>query len=223
MVTNTEDDDDSQEDAINYKVQYRNLKRKLKFLIYENECFQETLRSTQRRLLKASRDRSFLLDRLLALDKVEGSSSEGEETESSDDGEVLRSDAKRKKLDFGSHSYTALINSGSSSKTSSVKKRKPVVPKVSKTQNSSIQQPQPVQTVVASSVIGDSHVLSDEVERHLDSRHRYMDVDKAPATVPPEMFSNEPSLDSESNEICEMEASPSNIGDDCLSVDMIPE
>ncbi|RZF40419.1 hypothetical protein LSTR_LSTR017280 [Laodelphax striatellus] len=95
MVTNTEDDDDSQEETVNYKLQYRNLKRKLKFLIYENECFQETLRSTQRRLLKASRDRSFLLDRLFALEKVEASSSEGEETESSDDGEMLRSDAKR--------------------------------------------------------------------------------------------------------------------------------
>lgn len=34
MVANNEDDDDSQEEIINYKGQYRNLKRKLKFLIY---------------------------------------------------------------------------------------------------------------------------------------------------------------------------------------------
>jgi len=34
MVTNTEEDDESQEETINYKTQYRNLKRKLKFLIY---------------------------------------------------------------------------------------------------------------------------------------------------------------------------------------------
>lgn len=34
MVANTEDDDDSQEGTVNYKAQYRNLKRKLKFLIY---------------------------------------------------------------------------------------------------------------------------------------------------------------------------------------------
>lgn len=33
MVTNTQDEEDSQ-DSVNYKAQYRNLKRKLKFLIY---------------------------------------------------------------------------------------------------------------------------------------------------------------------------------------------
>jgi uncharacterized membrane protein YkvA (DUF1232 family) len=34
MVTNTEEDEESQEETINYKTQYRSLKRKLKFLIY---------------------------------------------------------------------------------------------------------------------------------------------------------------------------------------------
>lgn len=34
MVANTEDDEESQEDTINYKEQYRSFKRKLKFLIY---------------------------------------------------------------------------------------------------------------------------------------------------------------------------------------------
>lgn len=98
MVTNTEDDEDSLEDPIDYKTQYRSFKRKLKFLIYENECFQEALRSNQRRMLKVTRDRSFLLDRLLNYEKVEATSSEGDDTESSDD-ELGRADAKRRKLD----------------------------------------------------------------------------------------------------------------------------
>jgi hypothetical protein len=39
MVTNTEEDDESQEETINYKTQYRNLKRKLKFLIYVSHTY----------------------------------------------------------------------------------------------------------------------------------------------------------------------------------------
>jgi hypothetical protein len=34
MLTNTEEDEESQEETIDYKTQYRSLKRKLKFLIY---------------------------------------------------------------------------------------------------------------------------------------------------------------------------------------------
>lgn len=51
----------------------------------ENEFFQDALRSSQRRLLKVTRDRSFLLDRLLQYEKPENSSSESEDTESSED------------------------------------------------------------------------------------------------------------------------------------------
>ncbi|GCC19869.1 hypothetical protein chiPu_0021184 [Chiloscyllium punctatum] len=40
-----------------YRRKYQNLKRKLKFLVYEQECFQEELRKAQRRLLKISRDK----------------------------------------------------------------------------------------------------------------------------------------------------------------------
>lgn len=50
MVTNTEDDDDSQ-DAINYKAQYRSLKRKLKFLIYVSKLYNL---ATKPRLLPVS-------------------------------------------------------------------------------------------------------------------------------------------------------------------------
>lgn len=97
---------------IDYKAQYTTLKKKLKFLLYvstsfslwlnavctkwkniysncrvlqENEFFQDALRSSQRRLLKVTRDRSFLLDRLLQYEKPENSSSESDDTESSED------------------------------------------------------------------------------------------------------------------------------------------
>lgn len=51
----------------------------------ENEFFQDALRSSQRRLLKVTRDRSFLLDRLLQYEKPENTESESEDTESSED------------------------------------------------------------------------------------------------------------------------------------------
>lgn len=51
----------------------------------ENEFFQDALRSSQRRLLKVTRDRSFLLDRLLQYEKPDKTSSESEDTETSDE------------------------------------------------------------------------------------------------------------------------------------------
>nr|XP_057909181.1 INO80 complex subunit E isoform X2 [Doryrhamphus excisus] len=77
---------------VDYKRKYRNLKRKLKFLVYEHECFQEELRRAQRKLLKVSRDKSFLLDRLLHYERVDEDSSDSDATVSSEnsEGEVLR-------------------------------------------------------------------------------------------------------------------------------------
>ncbi|MGH0145879.1 UNVERIFIED_CONTAM: hypothetical protein FKN15_027964 [Acipenser sinensis] len=75
-----------------YKKKYKNLKRKLKFLVYEQECFQEELRRAQRKLLKVSRDKSFLLDRLLQYEHVDDDSSDSDATASSEnsDGEAQR-------------------------------------------------------------------------------------------------------------------------------------
>ncbi|KYO41051.1 INO80 complex subunit E isoform A [Alligator mississippiensis] len=67
-----------------HKRRYRALKRRLKLLVYEQECFQEELRKAQRRLLKVSRDKSFLLDRLLQYEHVDEESSDSEATASSD-------------------------------------------------------------------------------------------------------------------------------------------
>ena len=47
------------------------------------------------------------------------------------------------------------------------------------------------------SLISDGHMTPEEVERHLESRQTYLELvpQKAPPTVPTEMFSNDPSLD----------------------------
>ncbi|WKY00945.1 hypothetical protein Q1695_015169 [Nippostrongylus brasiliensis] len=55
---------------------YRILKRRFKYLVYENECYQEELRNLQRKLLKLSRDKNFLLDRLGQFEKFDESSDE---------------------------------------------------------------------------------------------------------------------------------------------------
>ena len=68
--------------AINYLIDNASLH--FIFLDKEQECFQEELRRAQRKLLKISRDKSFLLDRLLQYERVEGSSSDSESTASSD-------------------------------------------------------------------------------------------------------------------------------------------
>ncbi|XP_004078046.1 INO80 complex subunit E isoform X1 [Oryzias latipes] len=103
---------------VDYKRKYKNLKRKLKFLVYEQECFQEELRRAQRKLLKVSRDKSFLLDRLLQYERVDEDSSDSDATVSSDNSEGEgprerereREGAKKKKSGPG----TGLSSSSSS-------------------------------------------------------------------------------------------------------------
>jgi INO80 complex subunit E len=77
-------EDPSTPDSINYKQKYHALKKKIKLLVYEQECFVDELRKSQRKLLKVSRDRSFLLDRLLQYENIDASSSDSESTASSE-------------------------------------------------------------------------------------------------------------------------------------------
>lgn len=51
--------------------------------------------------------------------------------------------------------------------------------------------------MVPMSLMSDGHMTPEEVERHLESRQTYLELvpEKAPPTVPTEMFSNDPSLD----------------------------
>uniref|UniRef100_A0AC35UD60 INO80 complex subunit E n=1 Tax=Rhabditophanes sp. KR3021 TaxID=114890 RepID=A0AC35UD60_9BILA len=60
------------------KEEYRGIKKNFKYLVYENECYQEELRNLQRKLLKLSRDKNFLLDRLLQYEKLSDSSDDSD-------------------------------------------------------------------------------------------------------------------------------------------------
>ncbi|XP_017783577.1 PREDICTED: uncharacterized protein LOC108567549 [Nicrophorus vespilloides] len=199
------------------KKQYKFLKGKLKHLLYENECFQTALRSSQKRLLMVTRDRSFLLDRLVLYEKPDNSSSESEDTESSDDENVKVEPTKKRRVDFtNSHNH---VQSSGKSMPQVKKKRPPPKPKAHFSHNILHN----INTTTSNNVIlSDGHMTPEEVERHLQSRQSFLELERAPLTVPTEMFSNEPSLDSESNDIGELETSPSNMGEE-LSIDMINE
>jgi len=91
-------DDIRVNNKVDYKQKYIHLKRKLKLLIYENESYSDELRKSERQLLQVSRDKSFLLDRLLQYEKIESSTSGSEDTLSSDsEVESRKLDAKKKK------------------------------------------------------------------------------------------------------------------------------
>uniref|UniRef100_A0A914HAT5 Uracil-DNA glycosylase-like domain-containing protein n=1 Tax=Globodera rostochiensis TaxID=31243 RepID=A0A914HAT5_GLORO len=60
------------------KQKYRDLKKKFKYLVYENEYYQEELRNLQRKLLKLSRDKNFLLDRLGQYEQLSESSDDSD-------------------------------------------------------------------------------------------------------------------------------------------------
>ncbi|XP_055523584.1 uncharacterized protein LOC129717595 [Wyeomyia smithii] len=238
-------DDDSDEEMlprrhqINYKVQYNELKKKLKYLLYENEFFQENLRTSQRRLLKITQDRSFLLDRLLQYEKTDLTTSESEETESSDDSskvEPAPTVGRKRKND----------NAGNSQAKTAPKRRKPG-PKKGSTQqarqanNSAIPPPtlmQPQQMIPAASSVQsmlvnhhqqqpqqlqahEGHLTTEEIERHLQSRAAQSMLEVVPeGELPSEMFSQAPS--SESNDHM-VDTSPSNIGEECLSGDLMQQ
>lgn len=65
-------------DHMTPKEKYRQLKSRFKYLVYENECYQEELRNLQRKLLKLSRDKNFLLDRLQPYEMLSNSSDESD-------------------------------------------------------------------------------------------------------------------------------------------------
>lgn len=68
-------------------------------MFQENEALQQALRTAQKRLLTVTRDRTFLLDRLLMHEKVDHTTSESEETESSDDGDIVKTEPIKKYVD----------------------------------------------------------------------------------------------------------------------------
>lgn len=156
------------------------------------------MRSSQRRLLKVTRDRSFLIDRLLQYEKPI-TSSESEDTESSEDDS--RVDVpKRKKLDASGLSAAGGGNNAGgatmSGKNLNPPKRKKATTAAAK---KALMAAQAIRSNAANmpTIISDGHMTAEEVERHLQSRQPLIEMvpERAPPTVPTEMFSNEPSLD----------------------------
>lgn len=203
MVMNEEDNDSSSDEYVDYKAQYKTLKRKLKALITENECFQNVLKTSQRKLLKASRDKHFLLDRLLEYEKpVFSDSSDGEATESSDE-DVKRVDLKRRKPSGSSSSSQSSSKNSTPSNSGGAKKKKTPAPSSSpstpkaKTPEDLPPPPPPVSKPITQRQGSlDGHMTPEEVERHLESTRQ-----RIGNTSRQEMFHTEPSLDSDSNEV----------------------
>lgn len=157
------------------------------------------MKSSQRRLLKVTRDRSYLLDRLLQYEKADCSSTESDDTESSDD-DVVKTESKKRKLDLSGGPMNVKITA---------KKKRQGAPK-----KQQMLQPPSNNLHHLSGHVYEHDLTVEEVERHLESRPRpsilELMPERPPPIVPTEMFSNEPS--SESNEMIE------NLGEDCLDL-----
>ncbi|XP_041347422.1 uncharacterized protein LOC121367362 isoform X1 [Gigantopelta aegis] len=170
-----------QEHQIDYKQKYKTLKKKLRLLVYEQECFLEELRKAQRKLLKVTRDRSFLLDRLLQYEKVTDSSGDSDATASSDsDADGHKDGVSSKKRKAGSSGDLGHMISGVGRMSSDGVKKKKSSLKKSKGHKSG----------------GDSgnpggQMTREELERHLESRQHSFGIEKTPTLLPMEIFSND--------------------------------
>lgn len=189
-----------QEHQVDYREKYKALKKKLKFLVYEQECFLEELRKSQRKLLKITRDRSFLLDRLLQYEKLDDSSDDSDATASSDSENDGHSAGKKRKaleslgFEFGTDPTLYMAASAQSranipSSSEPAKKRsKPSAKKGKGGGHGKLSRQEP-------------QLTREEVEKRLESRQIVFGIEKAPMMLPMEIFSHDNSnQDSEGNE-----------------------
>jgi len=188
----------SRTDAINYKKKYQALKKKMKLLVYEQECFLDELRKSQRKLLKVTRDRSFLLDRLLQYEQINDTSSDSESTASSDS-DTGKDNKKRKPatshllVGTSSAGITGLpltacgesVTSLSSRLGKEPPKKKPKIARKVPAKSGSLRTPLNVSVPAKKPVLGDTLTQSmagvsqpprvvlsrEEIERHLDLKH----------------------------------------------------
>ncbi|XP_076472981.1 uncharacterized protein LOC143302271 isoform X2 [Babylonia areolata] len=207
---------------VDYKQKYKALKKRLKLLVYEQECFLEELRKAQRKLLKVARDRSFLLDRLLQYEKVDDSSGDSDATASSDtDGETHHRDgvpAKRKRVSGpaggAAHSSGVTVGEGASQLASptniasfilaqaaasgsqesgkkraktSAKKTKASAPKAA----ADATEPSSSSLILPTSSAIPGQMTREELERHLDAKQNVFGIEKATASLPMDIFSND--------------------------------
>ncbi|XKL68448.1 hypothetical protein PGB90_003939 [Kerria lacca] len=196
--------EETNSDEVNYRQEYRKLKRKLKLLIYENECFQESLRNTERKFLSATRDRNFLLERLSTYEPIDTSTSDTEETAESSDDEYLRTSVKRRKFD-GSCSFrgSGVSTPPGNSKSGTPVRKKKAGPAVNKSGACKLTTSVPAmmsQRSINHDIIngnGEGCMTPEEVERHLEAKKRQVSLtpEKTSLTLPSEMFSSDITLD----------------------------
>ncbi|KAL8619148.1 hypothetical protein ACOMHN_019420 [Nucella lapillus] len=232
---------------IDYKQKYKTLKKRLKLLVYEQECFLEELRKAQRKLLKVARDRSFLLDRLLQYEKVDDSSGDSDATASSDsDGEGHHRDgvpAKRRRVggQGGGAGHSSSVVAGgdggsqlaspsniasiilaqqaaaSGSQEGGGKKRAKTSAKKTKASSTAPKLPSGVTEVAtllpSSAAAIPGHMTREELERHLDAKQNVFGIEKATASLPMDIFSNDNSDQARYRHTCDL-AGNGGTGDD---------
>ncbi|XP_050522526.1 INO80 complex subunit E [Daktulosphaira vitifoliae] len=213
MVANDETYDENSSPELNYKEQYKEMKRKLRLLIYENEIFQQTLNTTQRKLLKASRDKSVLLDRLLQYERVEMSSSDDELTESSDEGECIKPEPKKRRDGVSINSASGSLKQSVSPQTSNFNQSKKRKPSTLKTSKSISMQPIPSSDM--------SSELISTPETSKPSNDQKSITNFSHHTLPSKIFNDNFSVNSKSNGVYDMDTSPNHISEDILNVDSI--
>uniref|UniRef100_A0A336K8F2 CSON004987 protein n=1 Tax=Culicoides sonorensis TaxID=179676 RepID=A0A336K8F2_CULSO len=195
---------DNNHGSESYKNKYRELKKKLKYLLYENEFFKESLLQNQQQLMKVSRDRTYLLDRLLKYENPESELSEDESDTSVED-IPAPPPTLGKKRKLGDHIPTNKRPDGAP-------KRKYTKHKQLAQQQQQQQQQQKQQQMVnississtsANQFLSNSHqgnnpILQDlnlnteDVQRHLELK-QFDTLDNVTMSVPQEMFSSESS------------------------------
>ncbi|XP_063703973.1 uncharacterized protein LOC134833550 [Culicoides brevitarsis] len=210
---------DNNHGSENYKAKYRELKKKLKYLLYENEYFKESLKASQQQLLKVSRDRSYLLDRLLKYENPESELSDDDSDTSVEEPippPQTNMGKKRKTVDGQ--------NIPTNKRPDGQPKRKYTKHKQLAAQQQQQQLPQPIPpqhhlpmpqpTLVSanSSLMSNNHhtnpILQDlnlnteDVQRHLELK-QFDTLDNVTMSVPQEMFSSE-SSNMEENECLSM-------------------
>uniref|UniRef100_A0A2C9JX33 INO80 complex subunit E N-terminal domain-containing protein n=2 Tax=Biomphalaria glabrata TaxID=6526 RepID=A0A2C9JX33_BIOGL len=199
MPVGGEYEEDYNEGHIDYRQKYKTLKKKLRLLVYEQECFLDELRNAQRKLLKVTRDRSFLLDRLLQQEKIEDSSAESDATNSTDTDDGGHRDtgpAKKRKLgQLSSAADLAQMLQGVSKHSSAggeahttKKKSKSSTKKSNKSSS---------QKSAAVKIESPGQMTREELERHLESKRHEFGIEKATASLPMEIFSNDPNQESD--------------------------
>jgi INO80 complex subunit E len=207
----------SSKDTSVFKPQYRTLKRRFKFLVYENECYQEELRKSQREFLQVSRDKTFLLERLLQYEKVESASGDSDATDSSDsEPDVSKAETTTKGKKRATAAETNNLESGTATKkrkTGGAAQNRGKNMNQTANKGKSLPVPAPVialpsaqelapiktelkQDNVRSATSKDGQLTSEELERHFEARPLQASMlipEKTPLTVPVELFSNESS------------------------------